>query len=405
MLLAETFRVAFDSLRANKMRSLLTMLGVVIGVAAVIAMVALGNGAKKAVEARVASMGTRLLQVDAARVQQGGVAVSKPVRLTETDAKYLRDHATLLAEVEPQQDRNAQVTYRNQNTNTQITGATTNFLTVRSYEMDVGRMFTDDEDQARTRVAVLGSDVIANLNMPSSDAVIGEYIRIAGVQFQVIGVLKAKGSQGNFGEPDSQIIIPFQTGRFRMFGTPYLNDLFVMAASEQNVPAALVEMEQLLRRSHHIAGDKPDDFRIRSSAEFLALLTATTDTFSGLLAGIASVSLLVGGIGIMNIMLVSVTERTREIGVRKALGATRLNILLQFVTEAVALCLLGGLTGAAVGVVAAEVMRVRFGWNTSIGVSSIFLGFFFSAGIGLIFGVWPARRAATLDPITALRYE
>ena len=387
------------------MRSLLTMLGVVIGVAAVIAMVALGNGAKKAVEARVASMGTRLLQVDAARVQQGGVAVSNPVRLTETDAKYLRDHATLLSEVEPQQDRHAQVTFRNQNTNTQITGATTNFLAVRSYELDVGRMFTDNEDQARKRVAVLGSDVIANLNMPSADAVIGERIRIAGVQFEVIGVLKAKGSQGNFGEPDSQIIIPFQTGRFRMFGTPYLNDLFVMAASEQNAPAALVEMEQLLRRSHHLTRDKPDDFRIRSSAEFLALLTATTDTFSGLLAGIASVSLLVGGIGIMNIMLVSVTERTREIGVRKALGATRLNILLQFVTEAVALCLLGGLAGAAVGVAAAEVMRIQFGWNTSIGVSAVLLGFFFSAGIGLIFGVRPARRAATLDPITALRYE
>ena len=405
VLLTEAFLVALDSLRANKMRSLLTMLGVVIGVAAVIAMVALGNGAKAQVEARVAALGTKLLQVDAARVQQGGVAIANAVRLTERDAQYLQAHATMLDEIEPQQDRHVQVTYKNKNTNSQITGATTNFLTVRGYTLDVGRMFTPQEDRARLRLAVLGADVVATLNMPSGDAVIGEHIRIGGLQFEVIGVLKAKGSQGGFGEPDSQIIIPFETGRFRVFGTPYLNDLFVVAASEDSVPAALIQVEQLLRRSHRIAAGKPDDFRIRSSAEYLSLLGSTTQTFTALLAGIASVSLLVGGIGIMNIMLVTVTERTREIGVRKALGATRANILLQFVSEAVTLCVVGGLLGAACGVGVARVLSATMGWNTVVGPESVVLGFLFSAGVGLVFGVWPARRAAALDPIEALRYE
>jgi putative ABC transport system permease protein len=405
MLVGEILQVAFDSLRANKMRSLLTMLGIVIGVAAVIAMSALGNGAAKSVQDRVAGLGTTLLQVDAARVQNGGVAIANPVRMTESDVKMLRERATTLSEIEPQQDRNVQVTFRNQNTNTQVTGATPNFLAVRKYEMDVGRMFTDAEDKARRRVAVLGADVIKNLNMPSADAVVGERMRIAGIQFEVIGVLKPKGSGGQFGEPDSQIIIPFETGRFRIFGSPYLNDLFVLASSEDNIPAAMDELERILRRAHRIQGDKPDDFRIRSSELYLSILSETTQTFTLLLAGIASVSLLVGGIGIMNIMLVSVTERTREVGIRKALGATRFNILLQFLAEAVALCITGGLIGAAVGMGAAIVFHRTFGWNTIVGPGSILLAFAFSASVGVLFGVWPARRAAGLDPIEALRYE
>ena len=405
MLFGEILSVAFSSLRANKLRSLLTMLGIVIGVAAVIAMSALGNGAAKAVQDRVSSLGTTLLQVDAARVQNGGVAIANPVRMTANDVKMLRERATALSEIEPQQDRDIQVTYRNQNTRTQVTGATPNFLQVRKYEIDAGRMFTDVEDKARKRLAVLGSDVIRNLNMPSAEAVIGEHIRITGVQFEVIGVLKAKGSSGAFGEPDSQIIIPFETGRFRIFGTPYLNDLFVVAESEEKLPEAMDELERILRRAHRITGDKPDDFRVRSSELYLSILNETTQTFTLLLAGIASVSLLVGGIGIMNIMLVSVTERTREVGIRKALGATRFNIMLQFLAEAVALCIAGGLIGAVVGMVAAAVFHSTFGWNTLVGPSAIGLAFAFSASVGIVFGVWPARRAAGLDPIEALRYE
>jgi len=405
VLVSEIFRVAVDSLRVNKMRSLLTMLGIVIGVAAVIAMVALGNGAQQAVNERVQALGTTLLQVDAARVQNGGVAIANPVRMTESDANLLRERATLLSDIEPQQDRNVQVTYLNQNTNTQVTGAAANFLGVRRYELDVGRFFTETEDRARKKVAVLGSDVIDLLKMSSADAVVGQHIRITGVQFEIIGVLKRKGLNGGFGEPDSQIIIPFETGRFRIFGSPYLNDLFLVAASEDQVDEAMVEAEQLLRRAHKISGSRPDDFRIRSSEDFLAILNETSQTFSLLLGGIASVSLLVGGIGIMNIMLVSVTERTKEIGIRKSLGATRWNILLQFLAEAVTLCIVGGLIGAAVGMASAVLFHRVWGWSTLVGVNSILLAFGFSAAIGVLFGVWPARRAAVLDPIEALRYE
>jgi putative ABC transport system permease protein len=266
-------------------------------------------------------------------------------------------------------------------------------------------MFTDAEDKARKRVAVLGGDLPGMLEMSSAESVIGDHIRIGGVQFEIVGVLKSKGNQGNFGEPDSQVIIPFETGRFRMFGTPYLNDLFVMAASEDNVPETLAELELLLRHAHKIQGDKPDDFRIRSSQEFLNTLSETTQTFTLLLGGIASVSLLVGGIGIMNIMLVSVTERTREIGIRKALGATRRTILMQFLAEAVALCVMGGLIGAVVGMGSAVLLRTLFGWGTLVGSNSVVVAFAFSAFVGVVFGVWPARRAAGLDPIEALRHE
>jgi putative ABC transport system permease protein len=405
VLFGEILQVALDSLRVNKMRSLLTMLGIVIGVAAVIAMVALGNGAKQAVNDRVQSLGTTLLQVDVARVQNGGVAIANPVRLTENDANMLRERSIKLSEIEPQQDRDVQVTFRNQNTRTQVTGVAANFLTVRRYELDVGRFFTDAEDKARKKVAVLGSDVIDLLKMPSADAVIGQHIRVTGVQFEIIGVLKRKGSQGGFGEPDSQVIIPFETGRFRIFGSPYLNDLFLVAANEETVDEAMIEVEQILRRAHRISGGRPDDFRIRSSEDFLAILNETSQTFSLLLGGIASVSLLVGGIGIMNIMLVSVTERTKEIGIRKALGATRGNILLQFLAEAVTLCIVGGLIGAAVGMGSAVLFHRVWGWSTIVGMNSVLLAFAFSATVGVLFGVWPARRAAGLDPIEALRYE
>jgi putative ABC transport system permease protein len=405
MLLLETIRVALGALRQNLMRSVLTMLGIVIGVGAVIAMDALGNGAKASIQERISKLGTNLLQIDAARVAQGGVAISGVVRLTEKDAKFLQANSTKLAEILPQQDRDLQVVWQNHNVRAQITGAAANFLVVRRYELDAGRFFTSSEDVARKKLAVLGADAVTNLGFTSPEATLGTYVRIGGQQFLVIGVLKAKGSTGGFGEPDGQVVIPFETGRFRLFGTPYINDLFVTASREDSVPETIAETEVLLRKAHRIRPEKPSDFRIRSSEEFLNTLSETTQTFTLLLAGIAAVSLLVGGIGIMNIMLVSVTERTREIGIRKALGATSRGILVQFLAEAVVLCVLGGMMGAAVGVGAAVVFKQTMGWNTSAGIDMVLLAVLFSASIGIVFGVWPAMRAAALDPIEALRYE
>jgi putative ABC transport system permease protein len=265
-------------------------------------------------------------------------------------------------------------------------------------------MFTSAEGRGRRKVAVLGGEVLTNLDIATPEAIIGENIRIGGRQFEVIGVLAKKGATG-FGDGDNQVLIPFETGRFSIFGTDRLNDVWARAGNEDSVVVAMTEIVGVLRRSHRIASGRPDDFRVQNQSDVLETLSEATKTFSVLLAGVAAVSLLVGGIGIMNIMLVSVTERTREIGIRKALGATRRTILIQFLIEAVVLCLVGGLIGIAVGTGGANLLQQSFGWTTSVNTMAIVLSFVFAAGVGLLFGVWPAKRAAGLDPIVALRYE
>jgi putative ABC transport system permease protein len=404
VLLDETIRVALASLRANKLRSLLTMLGIVIGVAAVIAMVALGNGAESAVKDRIARLGTTVLQINPQRVQQGGVGTMTIAKLSMPDVQSIIERCPNVVAVNQQQDRPLQVVWRNRNTNVQVTGTAPNFLGVRGFAMANGRMFTAAEDIGRQRVAVLGADVLPQLGIVDGDAVLGESIRIAGRQFEVIGVMARKGTTG-FGDADEQILIPFQTGRFQIFGNDRINDIWTLVSSIDSLPAAMGEIQSAIRRSHRLRQAQPNDFSIRNQADFLSVLSETTATFTALLAGIAAVSLLVGGIGIMNIMLVSVTERTREIGIRKALGATKSNILLQFLVEAVVLCLAGGAIGVAVGIGASAILRHSFGWEASMDSSAVLIAFAFAAGVGILFGVWPARRAAVLDPITALRYE
>ncbi len=408
MLIGEIISVALGALRANKLRSLLTMLGIVIGVAAVIAMVALGTGAQKAVNDRIASLGTTLLTVSPGFQRGVGVAVAGQVkRMTIEDAKALDDQeqAPDVIAVQPEISKNLQVTWTNQNTNTSVVGVTSNYLTVRNYKLSSGRMFTDAEDQGQQRVAVVGPTVASNLGVSSGDALVGEEIRIGGVLYTVVGALESKGQGAGFGDPDDQILIPITTGRFRAFGTNWVRSISVLASSEDNIPLAMAEIQKVLRRQHKIRPNLPDDFQIRSQADFLNTLGETTQVFTYLLSGIAAVSLLVGGIGIMNIMLVSVTERTREIGIRKALGATRWNILLQFLIEAVVLCCLGGIVGILLGAGGATIMSKTAGWNTQVSFSAVGLAFAFSALVGVLFGVWPARRAAVLDPIVALRYE
>ncbi len=404
MLLGEIVRVALASLRANALRSLLTMLGIVIGVASVIAMIALGNGAEAAVKDRIARLGTTVLQINPQRIVQGGIGTTGTAKLTMDDVNALEQRATHIVGVNPQQDRPLQVVWQNKNTNVQITGTTANFLEVRGFKMAVGRMFTVGEDRARARVAVLGAEVLPLLGIENPATILDEPVRIAGRQFIVIGVMANRGVSG-VGDADQQVLIPFSTGRFQIFGTDRIQDIWVRAESEDALQDATYEVQTTLRRMHRLRPDQPNDFSIRNQSDFLAALSETTQTFTMLLAGIAAVSLLVGGIGLMNIMLVSVTERTREIGIRKALGATKRSILLQFLTEAVVLCIAGGAIGVGVGTGLSMVLRSAFGWDTSMSTAAVVLAFGFAAGVGVTFGVWPARRAAILDPISALRYE
>lgn len=405
MLLAETFRVALAALRANKLRSMLTMLGIVIGIGAVISMVALGNGAQNQVKERITRLGTTVLQINPQRVNTGGINVGGSMaKLTIKDVTAINANSPSVSGVNYQQDRNLQVVWGRQNTNVQITGTIPNFLDVRNFTVAEGRMFTNQEEAGRKRVAVLGATVLTNLNIDSPAKIIGEQIRIASRAFTVIGVLAEKGATG-FGDGDNQILVPFTVGRFELFGTDRLNDIWVLAVSEAEITNAMGQVQLALRRSHKLGTGRPDDFRIQNQTDFLVALNETTQTFGLLLSGIAAVSLLVGGIGIMNIMLVSVTERTREIGVRKALGATRTNIMLQFLIEAIVLCLIGGAIGIAAGVFGSAQLARSMGWQSAIDSQSILVAFAFASAIGLVFGVWPARRAAAMDPIQALRYD
>ncbi len=406
MLFGEILRVALGALRANKLRSLLTMLGIVIGVAAVIAMVALGSGAQTSIKNRIAALGTTLLTVSPGQIFGRGVASGQDrARLYLKDADAVAAQAKFILAVQPEMSAQYQVQFQSANTNTQVVGTTANYMTVRKYELAQGRMFTEGEDRSRQRLAVVGPAVVTNLGLQSPEAIVGETIRIRGLQFTVIGVFKSKGQSNPFFNPDEQVLVPITTARFRLMGTDRLRSMSVLAATENDIPMAMAEIQRVLRREHKVRAGKENDFSIRNQSDFLSTFAETTQVFSFLLAGIAAVSLLVGGIGIMNIMLVSVTERTREIGVRKALGATKLNILLQFLIEAVVLCLLGGLVGVLLGTGGAMALASLADWNTEISPGSIALAFGFSALVGVLFGVWPARRAAALDPITALRFE
>jgi len=398
----EILRVAMDAIRANKLRSLLTMLGIVIGVGAVITMVALGEGAQRAVEAQIAQLGTNVLTIRPGQGMFGGVRGGSDARLTVDDAAAMRN-ASAVVSIAPEMRGQLQVEFDRSNANVRIMGTTPNYADVNNYSLALGRFFDTSENEGRKRVAVLGGAVPGLLGTDPM-TIVGRTISIRSITFEVVGVLAEKGSQGWFNE-DEQIYVPLQTAQFRLLGTERLGGIKVVVQDRAAIPVAMVQIEEILRRAHRIGLGRENDFWISDSQQFLQTQQETTQTFTLLLAGIAAVSLLVGGIGIMNIMLVSVTERTKEIGVRKALGATKNAVLLQFLLEATTLCLVGGLLGIASAYGAAELLSDFADWNMAIAPEAVGLAVLFAGIVGVFFGMWPARRAARLDPIVALRYE
>ena len=404
MLIGETFAVALSSIRANTLRSILTMLGIIIGVGAVITMVALGTGAQKAVEDRIAALGANVFTVFAGQARSGAVMITDRTVLSTDDYDALLRDATLLKAVVPEAQQSLQVVFGNQNRNLQVIGTTANYTDVKNYTVPFGRMFTNGDDASRQRYAVLGS-AVPEMFGGNPAAMIHQTILIRGIPFEILGVLSTKGASGGFQNPDEQILIPLQTAQYRVFGSKRLRSMSIQVQDSTPIEQGMVDLERVLRREHHIRPGGDNDFTIRNQQDILQTQQQATQVFTTLLASIAAVSLVVGGIGIMNIMLVSVTERTREIGVRKALGATRGNILLQFMIEALTLCILGGAIGVMLGIGTTIVLARVMQWNTLISPSAVIVAFGFSALVGLFFGIWPARRAARLDPIVALRYE
>jgi putative ABC transport system permease protein len=404
MMIGETVRVALSSIRDHKLRALLTMLGIIIGVGAVIAVVAIGTGAQRAIAARIEALGANLLTIFPGQSFMGGRASDVRVNLTIRDADVLASDAKLLSAVQPEMQRSLQVKYGNRNFNINILGTTPNFAEVRNYQVTHGRMFTQGDDGAHQRYAILGSAVPTMFNVNPA-AMVDQMIQVRGQPFQVIGILSEKGSAGSFENPDERIIIPLSTARYRIFGSDRLRTIAVQVREGVTLEQGMVDIEGVLRRLHKIRPGGENDFQIRNQQDILATQQDTAESFKFLLGGIALVSLVVGGIGIMNIMLVSVTERTREIGIRKALGASKSTVMFQFLTEALVLCLLGGALGVLFGAGGAMVMAKVARWNTFIAPASVALAFAFSAVVGLTFGLWPAWRAATLNTIDALRYE
>jgi putative ABC transport system permease protein len=402
MLISETLRIALLSIRSNLFRAALTMLGIIIGVAAVITMVALGTGAQHAIDEQMAALGGDILSIESSGWFSHGVARDRRT-LTTDDAAELTVGTQHFAAIVPEISNRYQVKYGNINLNVTTIGTTRNYVDVHGFTIAEGRMFSAAHESARARVVVLGADIPVMLD---SDAVsmIGRNILIRSISFQVIGVTEAKGSSG-WRNPDDDIWIPLSTAQFRVTGNEYVETISVQVDENSTIELAMLEIERVLRREHKIQPGGDNDFSIFDRKQFVESRQEATEVFTYLLAGIAGVSLVVGGIGIMNIMLVTVTERTREIGIRKALGATRGNILLQFLVESTTLCLFGGLLGLAAGASAASLLAKFAGWQTMVTAEAAAAAFGFSAFVGIIFGIWPAHRAAQLDPIDALRHE
>jgi putative ABC transport system permease protein len=403
-----TLKIALRALRVNKMRSALTMLGIIIGVAAVIAMLAVGTGASQRITQQIESIGSNLLIILPGSTTSGGArmgAGTEPT-LTLNDATAIKKDCPAVEAVAPVLNGVAQLVEGHLNWSTNVQGTTPDMLVVRDWGLSRGRPFTDQDVRSAAKVCLLGQTVVDNL-FGDQDPV-GQMVRIKNIPFKVLGVLAVKGQSAMGQDQDDVVYVPVTTAQKRLFGTAFpgmVRVIMVKARSLEELPAAQSEIEALLRQRHHITARQSEDFTIRNLTQFMQAAEQSSKVFTLLLAAIASVSLLVGGIGIMNIMLVSVTERTHEIGIRMAVGAKTRAIRTQFIMEALTLSLIGGVTGILVGVLVSKVISAAAGWSTVISPMSIILAFGFSGFVGIFFGYYPAYKASLLDPIQALRYE
>ena len=397
--------MALEGMVSNKLRTFLTMLGIIIGVGSVIAMVSLGLGMQEQVKENISSMGSNLLIVmSGGRTANGQrIASGSGAKLTYEDAKAIEKNVDGIKYVAPGVQSSYQLVAGNQNWNTSVQGYTPNIIEIRNYTIADGRMFTEREMSSRDRVCIIGKTVADNL-YPDGNAV-GQLVRINKAPFQVIGVMGAKGQSSMGQDQDDVVFIPLTTAMQRLMGLTSVRNITIQCENENTINQVQSDVITLLRTRHKIKNGEDDDFTVRNLAEIIKTAQETTGSITLLLAIVAAISLLVGGIGIMNIMLVSVTERTREIGIRKALGATYKDILLQFLVESMVIGVTGGTTGMILGVIVSSIVAHVIGWKVVISGLAIVISVLFSVGIGLFFGLYPAKKAALLDPIDALRYE
>lgn len=399
-------RIAFKALLRNKLRAFLTMLGIIIGVAAVIAMVAIGQGSKESIQSQLSSMGSNMITILPSSNVAGGARLggSTVNTLTIDDVKAIRKQAENVSAVSPAANSSGQAINGALNWPTTIYGVSPAYLDIRQWALKDGIPFSEEDVRASAKVCLLGQTVVSNL-FPNGDNPIGKIIRFNNIPFQVIGVLEAKG-QSSFGQDqDDAIIAPYTTVQKRILASIYFRTIYASAVSESASDAATDEITSIIRKQHRLRASDEDDFQVRTMAELISALSSTSNLLTILLTAIAGISLVIGGIGIMNIMYVSVTERTREIGLRMSIGARGIDILMQFLIEAIMISITGGIIGVILGITSARLITIFLSWPTLVSESSIILSFLVCAATGVFFGYYPAQKASRLDPIEALRYE
>ena len=402
MLILDLFRMAIRSLISHKLRTFLTALGIIIGVASVISMISIGEGARQQTLSTISKFGTNIITIKPGQKKTRHVTTGKVDTLILDDAYFIENNVSLITGVAAQVYRSAQLKFGNKNTNTTVRGTGKNYVHLANFEMQKGRYFNKQEINASKRVCVLGATVVKNLFEERN--ALGQTLKVDGKNFIVIGITEPKGALSWF-DPDDQIFIPVTTAQKRVFGMNHIQSIDVQAAKIEDLELIKDDISQILRLRHNIPEGKENDFYVQNSSQWLNSWGDAAKTFTYLLGGIAAISLMVGGIGIMNIMLVSVTERTREIGIRKAIGAKKKEILEQFLIESVVISFLGGGVGVILGIAISKMVSNIGGWETIVSTQSILLAFGFSVGIGIFFGFYPANKAANMNPIEALRYE